>query len=182
MGRISGLCANRIWKNMAKFDETFIKLHARSSVDAEFLIAFRLLLKLSYTWQGTDLLNIQYSLERTTNLHYWNFFLYADFSCIRRIYSTIHVSETGTLRFNLNILVLMYNLQLWDTAPVREAQSTRNKEACNARCEASTMSCWGLWRWADGLLITRRFERAVPPSSSLIREAVTRSSQNVGNQ
>jgi len=27
---------------MAKFDETFIKLHARSSVDAEFLIAFGL--------------------------------------------------------------------------------------------------------------------------------------------
>jgi len=37
----------------------------------------------------------------------------------------------------------MYNLQLWDTTPVREAQSTRNKEACNARCEASTMWCWG---------------------------------------
>jgi hypothetical protein len=39
---ISGLCANRISKNVAKFDETFIKLQARPSVVAEFLSVFRL--------------------------------------------------------------------------------------------------------------------------------------------
>ena len=141
-----------IWRNLYKITRSFVgwcRIFNRVSASTQ----------LRYTWQSTDLLNITYSLQRTTNLHYWIFFFYADFSCIWRIYSTIHVSETGTLQSNLNILVFMYNLQLWDTAPVREAQSTRNKEACSARCEASTMRCWRLWRWVDGFLNTRRFER-----------------------